>query len=71
MEAKGNRAPKGPKEGGLNIGQRSNQVLLTTPLPWDPLSSLSTAGRRGTRLICAGADADPGRLYIIDALRPC
>ena len=39
----------GPKEGGLNIGQRegsnmqriesktrSNQLLLTTPTPWDP-----------------------------------
>ena len=47
---KGNQ--EGPKEGGLNIGQheglsmetiesrtRSNQLLLTTPIPWDPLSS--------------------------------
>ena len=40
----------GPKEGGLNVGQReglnmqriesktqSNRLLLTTPIPWDPL----------------------------------
>ena len=43
----------GPKKGGLNIARhegwsmqrnesetRSNQLLLTTPIPWDPLSSL-------------------------------
>ena len=40
----------GPKEGGLNIGQReglnteskapSNHLLLTTPFPGDPLTSL-------------------------------
>ena len=42
-----------PKEGGLNIGQHeglnmqriegkapSNQLLFTTPLPWDPPGSL-------------------------------
>ena len=48
LHLKGNQ--RGPKEGGLNIGQhegldistngskaRSKQLLLTTPAPWDPL----------------------------------
>ena len=62
----------GSKEGGLSIGRReglsmygieskarSNQLLLTTPIPWDPLSSLQTLGGLSPRL---RGDPDTGRL---------